>query len=223
LMVDTLFFSSNGVDDLFRVASDGIGPIEQLTDTPYYQFAYSFTPDGDKLLFEEAKSLGGNYNTGVLTIAEETTSELLLATEFKDLSPQVSPDGRWLAYASDRAGQPQVYVRPFPDVESAVWQVSVSGGLHPLWSEDSRELFYLGQAEMMSVQIETTPEFRAQRPEPLFSHQIYLLTGNRNFDLDRTNERFLMVKKPSEDEIPTNRIIIVQNWLDEVARQIGTN
>lgn len=218
-----IIFSSNRVDDLFRVASDGIGPIEQLTDTPYYQFAFSFTPDGDKLLFEEAKSLGGNYDIHVLTMSDKTTSDLLLASKFTELHPQVSPDGRWLAYNSDRSGQLEVYVRPYPDVDSAVWQVSIDGGFHALWSEDSNELFYWGQAEMMSVQIETTPDFRAHRPEPLFSLQDYGFTGNRNFDLDRTNERFLMVKKPSEDEIPTNRIIIVQNWLDDVARKIVIN
>jgi serine/threonine-protein kinase len=218
-----IIFSSNRVDDLFRVASDGIGSIEQLTDTPYYHFAHSFTPNGDKLLFTETRSLGGNYDISVLTMSDESTSELLLATEFTELHPQVSPDGRWLAYASDRTGDPEVYVRPYPDVDSAVWQVSVGGGIQALWSQDSKELFYWGHAEMMSVQIETTPDFRAHRPEPLFSLQDYVFTGNRNFDLDRTNERFLMVRKPSEDEIPTNRIVIVQNWLDEVARKIAIN
>ena len=158
----------------------------------------------------------------ILSISDESVSSVL-ATGFSSRSPQISPDGRWLAYASDRSGQWEVYVRPYPDVDSAVWQVSVDGGFHALWSEDSNELFYWGPSEMMSVKINTAPGFRAERPEPLFSHDQYIFRGSRNFDLDRTNDRFLLVKKPSEDEIPTNRIIIVQNWLDEVARQIGTN
>ena len=131
--------------------------------------------------------------------------------------------GRWLAYTSNRSGQVEVYVRPYPDVDSAVWQVSVDGGFHALWREDSNELFYWGLSEMMSVKINTASGFYAERPEPLFSHDPYVFSGSRNFDLDRAKGRFLMVKKPSEDEIPMNRIIIVQNWLDDVARKIAAN
>ncbi len=75
----------------------------------------------------------------------------------------------------------------------------------------------------MVVSIETAPDFEARRPEPLMSHQNFIYSGLRNFDVDSEGERFLMVKKPSEDEIPNNRIVIVENWLDEVARKIAAN
>jgi len=205
-----IVFSSNRVDDLFRVAIDGTGPIEQLTDTATYQFAYSFSPSGDSVFFHEGGRRGRDTAIRILSISDESVSSVL-ATGFSSLNPQISPDGRWLAYNSDRSGQLEVYVRPYPDVDSAVWQVSVDGGFHALWSEDSNELFYWGLSEMMSVKINTAPGFRAERPEPLFSHDQYIFRGSRNFDLDRTSDRFLLVKKPSEDEIPTNRIIIVHH------------
>jgi serine/threonine-protein kinase len=210
-------FSSNRVDDLFRVAIDGTGPIEQLTDTSAYQFAHSFSPSGDSVfLHEGARQARGDTAIRVLSFSDKSISTVL-ATSFSSIYPQISPDGRWLAYTSNRSGHPELYVRPYPDVDSAVWQVSVDGGFHALWSEDSDELIYWGLSEMMSAKIDTEGGFRAARPEPLFSHDPYFFSGSRSFDLDRTNDRFLMVKKPSEDEIPTNRIIIVQNWIDEVA------
>ena len=219
-----IVFSSNRVDDLFRVSNDGTGSIEQLTDTSTYHYAHSFSPGGDSVIFQEGgATAGGNESTiKVLSISDKSVSSVL-ATGFSTIYPQVSPDGLWLAYTSNRSGQAEVYVRPFPDVDSAVWQVSLNGGFQPLWAEDSNELFYWGLSEMMSVKINTAAGFRAERPEQLFSHDQFVFSGNRNFDLDRTNDRFLMVKKPSEDEIPTNRIIIVQNWLDDVARKIVIN
>ncbi len=56
-----------------------------------------------------------------------------------DLFPTVSPDGRWLAYASDESGRFEIYVRPFPDTRTAKRQVSVAGGTEPRWSRDGRE------------------------------------------------------------------------------------
>ena len=58
------------------------------------------------------------------------------------LDVAVSPDGRWIAYASEESGVPEIYVRPFPDAESARWQVSAAGGSDPVWSRNGRELFY---------------------------------------------------------------------------------
>ncbi len=59
-----------------------------------------------------------------------------------EIHPAVSPDGRWLAYASDESGTAEIYVRPFPDAGSARWQVSTAGGVSPIWSHSGKELFY---------------------------------------------------------------------------------
>jgi Tol biopolymer transport system component len=67
--------------------------------------------------------------------------ELFLQTPFNERHPSFSPNGRWLAYASDESGTYQVYVRSFPD-RGGKWQVSSSGGLVPEWSLTGRELFF---------------------------------------------------------------------------------
>ena len=68
--------------------------------------------------------------------------ETLLATEFGELNGELSPDGRWMAYQSNQSGQFEVYVRPFPNVDDGQWLISPSGGTHPLWASNGRELFY---------------------------------------------------------------------------------
>jgi eukaryotic-like serine/threonine-protein kinase len=67
--------------------------------------------------------------------------QLFLQTAFNESGAQFSPDGRWIAYASDESGRSEVYVRSFPDTNRK-WQVSATGGDEPMWSRDSRELFY---------------------------------------------------------------------------------
>lgn len=79
-------------------------------------------------------------------------------TQFLESQGQLSPDGRWIAYVSDEAGQVEVYVRPFPTGEGKS-HVSVAGGKEPRWSLDGTELFYqegsfgLGKSRLMSVAV----------------------------------------------------------------------
>src|SRR5262249_35461591 len=67
----------------------------------------------------------------------------LVHTAAAERNGMVSPDGRWLAYESNDSSSFEIYVRPYPDVESGRWQVSTGGGTRPLWSRDGRGLFYV--------------------------------------------------------------------------------
>ena len=69
----------------------------------------------------------------------------------------------------------------------------------------------------MSVDIKTAPDFVAGRAKILFSRQSFVFYNLRNFDVDPPGERFLMVRKPSEDEFPNNRVVIVQNLHNDLA------
>ena len=69
--------------------------------------------------------------------------ELFLQTAGLVINPAFSPDGRWLAYASNEAGNYQVYVRPYPPATGGgQWQISTAGGAIPVWSRDGKQLFY---------------------------------------------------------------------------------
>jgi serine/threonine-protein kinase len=89
----------------------------------------------------------------------------LLQTQANELNAKVSPDGRWLAYQSDDSGSPEVYVRPFPNVNDGGWQVSTGRGRVPTWSGNGRQLFYLaGDGAMVSAPIESGTSLSPARP-----------------------------------------------------------
>ena len=95
---------------------------------------------------------------------------------FDEYAPTVSPDGRWLAYVSVESGREEVYVRPFPDITRARWQVSPSGGYSPVWSRDGRELFFAAASgHLAAIDIAPGPEFRASPVRNLFALGTYLL------------------------------------------------
>jgi eukaryotic-like serine/threonine-protein kinase len=63
---------------------------------------------------------------------------------FNELQAEVSPNARWVAYASDESGRYEIYVQSFPDPNlAAKTTISAGGGVQPRWSTDGRELYYL--------------------------------------------------------------------------------
>ena len=225
-----IVYSSNRIDDLFRVATDGTGRIEQLTDNPLYQVPNSISPDGKQILFSErgpeANSLdldARSLDLSVYTFSADPMTEILLQSDFVEKDASFSPDGRWMTYTSNRTGQDEIYLRPFPDVDTSVHQISVEGGRQSIWDSAGNRLFYWGNSNMMSVAIDLDHGISVGVPEPLFSHEGYEYTAWRAFDWDPNRSRFLMVKKPSEADTPNNRIIVVQNWLDSVTAKLESD
>ncbi len=92
----------------------------------------------------------------------------LFASKFTEAQAQVSPDGRWIAYASDESGRFEIYVTQFPQKRGR-WQISTSGGSQPWWRGDGKELFYLGPEQtLMSVAVRAGDAFEASVPTALF-------------------------------------------------------
>ena len=139
--------------------------------------------------------------------------------------PQISPDGRWMAYMSNESSQRQVYVRPFPDVNKGRWQVSTSGGDSPLWSSDSRELFFRTSDAVMAVVVETEETFRAGLPKRLFQETYgrFTVTNRHPWDIRPDGKRFLMLKEPGSvlsEEGGQQKINVVVNWFEELKERV---
>ena len=80
--------------------------------------------------------------------------EPLLQTPFDERNAAISPDGRWMAYESNESGQSQIYVRPFPNVADARYQISTGGGRTPAWAPDGHDLFFVNRTSMMAVTVQ---------------------------------------------------------------------
>jgi serine/threonine-protein kinase len=68
---------------------------------------------------------------------------MLTKTPSTERNGEISPDGRWIAYESDESGQFEIYVRPFPKIDTGRWQISTAGGTRPVWAKNGQELFYM--------------------------------------------------------------------------------
>jgi serine/threonine-protein kinase len=226
-----IIFSSNrggGLNpNLYWQAADNTGTIERLTTSTNMQNPVSISPDGSRLLFVE---VGGttNQDIGMLTINSARKSEIapLIQTTFNELNAEVSPDGRWVAYQSNQTGAFQVYVQPFPRVDTGRWQVSTAGGTRPLWARSGRELFYESNGSLMAVTVQAAGSiFNAGNPIKLFdlAGLYYLGDAGRTYDV-AADGRFLMIKQPitqnSNAASPT--LVVVEHWTEELQARTGT-
>ena len=99
---------------LFWQAADGTGLAERLTASgSSYQIPLALTPDGGQIVFEQATPSDDLY---LVSLDGSSEPQPLLADPHNEMDAVISPDGNWLAYASDETGQLEIYVRPFPNV-----------------------------------------------------------------------------------------------------------
>jgi serine/threonine-protein kinase len=204
--------------NLYIQNQDG-GEAERLTDSPDMQNPTSVAPDGSFVVFHsfterlEALRLDGRGDRQVT----------LVETPLEERNGVVSPDGRWLAYESESPTRPgfiDVFVRPFPDTNRGMWQVTSSGGTYPAWSRDGRELFYLTyDGTMTAVPVEAAGDtWRNGEPVALFRGP-YLYHGDgsigRHYDVAPDGRRVLMLKTTVESD---PYFVVIQNWTGQLER-----
>ena len=171
-----VYTSVRGTEGLYWQPADGSGRAEHLVDGSSGVRAVTWTRDG-QLVFEE---LAG-ADIRLLTPGSGSAPRLVTLFDapdyFNEVLPALSPDGRWLAYQSTESADPEVYLRPFPDVSSLRRQVSVGGGFAPLWSADGKEIYYRSATDMMAVKVRTSPTLDLGKPEALFRLSDFVLSG----------------------------------------------
>ena len=225
-----LLFSSvrgGGVANLYVQAADGTGTATRLTDSPNVQHPTGITPDGAQVVFNEATpTQQGDIRLLTLTSAPQATP--LVETRFDERGGVVSPDGRWLAYESNRSGAYEIYVQPFSAVDRGLWPVSTGGGAQPLWARSGRELFYVApDGALMAVPWEVRGSaWSSGTPARLLEGQ-YFSGGEgttvRQYDVTADGQRFLMMKEEARDTDAAPSIDVVQNWHEELKRLVPRN
>ena len=167
---------------MFATRSDGAGQPQPLTQSKNLQAPWSFTPDGKRMAFMEPES---KTSWDLWTVPMESDGaglragkpEVFLQTPADERFPSFSPDGRWLAYASNESGTFQIYVRAYPD-KGGKWQISNSGGAYPMWSRGTtgagHELFFetLDNHIMAAAYTVKGDSFVAERPRLWSEKQI---------------------------------------------------
>ena len=216
---------AGGVGRIYKKASNNpTGAVEPLTENINVSTAingYFFTPDNEYLVFREQHSVEKGDNIGMISLKDNSDVKWLLETEDNERNAELHPDGEWIAYQSDRSGNYEIYVRPFPNVDDSEFQISNAGGECPLWSRNGDELFYIepgNPAHMVTVSIVFDPKFNFGTPERLFDWQ-YMYNAQyqgRMYDVSRDAKHFLMIKQGQFSP----QIIIVTNWFEELKEKV---
>ena len=194
---------------LYNAPLDGRRTVRALQELPGAA-PWDWTPDGRTLVYEK----GDPFEIWMLTVPDGgglgVPRQLLASPNTSFYHPVISPDGRWLAYASNESGQFQVNVQAFPALGDKV-MISRDGGDDPRWSKDGRELFYLTRGSIrniMSVDVTTDSTFTAGPPK-------ILLPSAGPFDVDATGQRFLILRPERLEQLE-----VVTNWFAELKRRV---
>jgi serine/threonine protein kinase len=210
-----ILFRSNrsGVFDLYERATDGTGDDRLVLHTGLEKWPDDWSHDGRYILYEE-RSIETRDDLWLLPVDGARTPIALARSPFTETFGQFSPDGRWIAFQSDRSGRDEVYVQPFvtPGTNATtapLYQVSRDGGARPVWREDGKELVYIGPNRMITaVEVTTNPRVQTGAPHPLFQMPIDI-PGFIRLEMHPGGQRFL-IRAPVSDA--RSLITIVMNW-----------
>jgi len=208
-----------GVPQLFTLPSDGsvLTPISLRGPTP---IGVPHIWAANELILTTNPS-----NPDIVATSAAESGEVrpvVASVEFSEFDPALSPNGRWLAYVSDRTGNGEIWVQAWPD--GVPMRISNNGGFEPLWSRDGRELFYWQGTTLMAVAVKTEDEFSFSAATPLFSGSYFTFPGpaGRTWDVG-PDGRFLMIVAGDESTAgDLGKIVVVQNFAQELQDRVGS-
>ena len=238
------FRSSEENSGLWVISADGTGqPIQALSGENLYNPVSISLDDKELLVFSPESDSRGLYRYPLSNdfIVDGAATKVEISA-FDGLNnyhgTAISPDEKWLAYVSYETGVAQIYVRPYPDVESGKWQISYPNALSPLWGDNGKSLFFWSGSEQYQVEYTVGPE-RADgssgfidlgQPELMFS-----VSGLQNgltlpaWDYSAQLDKFAMLETgssekntESEDEFGSaqTELYIVEGWFNEITNLV---
>jgi DNA-binding winged helix-turn-helix (wHTH) protein/Tol biopolymer transport system component len=220
--------ASNDGTSISWIRADGAGEIQRLLVTHIPITPYSFSPDGSRLAYFDSNSeTGQDLWTLPLDLHDPDRPkalkpELFLRTASNELLPAFSPDGRWVAYRSDESGAVEIYVRPFPG-PGGKRQISIGGGIYPIWSSKGRELFYETPANrIMVVNYSVNGDSFFPAAPRLWSDKQIFSPGVVNLAQAPDGNHFAVfpMPTPSAGENAQLRVTFLLNFSDELRRRI---
>ena len=183
--------------------------------TPELKMPQSWSPDGRYIVYavNDPKT---KLDLWVLPLFGDRKPFPFARTEFNEIQGQISPNGRWMAYASDESGAPEVYVRSFGEREPGKWRISVNGGSEPMWRRDGTELFYLAaDRKLMAVSIDGEAAFKAGPPVVLFETRQTPVSGGafetRNTYVVSSDGQQFLIDTPTDSK-RASPVTVVLNW-----------
>jgi serine/threonine protein kinase/Tol biopolymer transport system component len=203
----------NRFNRLYWKNADGSGAEQQIADLGAVQEAcWDWSRDGKNLLVRKDREMWA-------ISMPDMKAKPYLQGKGTARNGQFSPDGKWVAYASNESGIWEVYVSPFPEANSK-WQVSRGGGEEPRWRSDGKELFYLSaDRKLMAVEVRMSGSFEARDPVGMFQTRSRQRISSQDvftYSVSGDGQRFLVNTIMDEPNAPPLSIIL--NWEAEMEK-----
>jgi Tol biopolymer transport system component len=184
----------------------------------------SLNGNGERLAFFEVGDVGGSISTVAVTqdggVLKAGKPERFFGSKFRDLAPEFSPDGRWIAYVTNEEGGNEIVVRAFPAPASGQggrWRVSTNGGTLVRWSPNNHELLYQEGDRIMAVTYTVNGDaFAADKPRVRVEK-----LGGMSWDV-APDGRIVVVTPVESTQAPAadHTVVFLQNFFDELRRRV---
>jgi serine/threonine-protein kinase len=218
----TFYSDRAGGNDIWVKRADGGGEATLLFDGDLDFAEVGWSPDGKWLILRTSRFENEPGDILAWEVGEEAAPIPVVATEFLEVQPSLSPDGRLLAYSSNRSGARQeIFVRAFLGQNGGRWQITDEGGREPLWAESggNLELFYRrpSTGDMVAVSVNAGDSIRFGQERVLFNAEAYRANDlHPTYDVTPDGRRFLMlVRKDAGEGPPATEMHMILNWLVE--------
>jgi serine/threonine-protein kinase len=216
--------AEDSTNSIYIRNADGTGTAQKIYTSPlaYDMYLKAWSSDGNKLSFDH-RSEFSSWDISIYSF-QDSSAKPFLATPAYEAGPNFSPNGKWIAYASNvsrgAGGGMEIYVRPYPKSSGGVWKISKGGGNQPLWSRDGKKIYYKNGDVMFSVDVTATNRFSNGNPEKIFEGNYFVPYGRR-FDIHPDGDKFIMIQRPEETS-PDQKIFVIQNFSEELKRLVPT-
>jgi len=223
-------FASNRAEksatNIYWQRADGTGEPQRLTESKNNQVPTSWHPSGKFLAFYE-QTPQNRLDLMILPMDGDEASgwkpgkpTVFLSTPFAEQFPVFSPDGHWLAYASNESGRNEVYVRPFPG-PGGKWQISADGGVLARWSRAHNELMFESPDQrLMVVSYKVQGDsFVADKPRLWSPRPFESRAVGWDFDVHPDGERVAVAPTPeTAAEAKQDKVVFVLDFADDLRR-----
>lgn len=194
---------------LYEKAASGGGSEEVILASPEEKIPNDWSSDSQFIVYESFGSKT-KWDLWLLRTSDRNTIPLL-QSEFNERQAQLSPDGKYIAYTSDKSGSAAVYVQTFP-FSGSEWRISTGVGAQPRWRKDGRELFYIAAgSKLMVVDVKLGPPFQVGVPKLLFETRVPTIIDFRNHYVVAADGQRFLINTITEARGSTP-IDVVKNW-----------
>jgi serine/threonine-protein kinase len=209
------YITADSVWSIRSQRPDGTGEVTRIVppDSLGEPEWHAWSRDGTWLVLQARKS--GRRDLHALKLGTDSILPISASPGVDEMTPALSPDGRWIAYTSTETGRAEVYLRPFPNVQAERRQITSRGGRSPAWSESGRELFFMTDSEELFA-ADVTPGPRPTIGEP---RRVFSTTGfgmnsyYAGYALEPGGRAFLMYRAITTDA--RSQFVLALNWFEE--------